>query len=102
MGGGGMTRETRAVATRVLVCDLCNEQIPEGEPGETGSITAGWIAHPVTPTTKRVWLLWPPGGRRRRMDWQESRKPENRHRQYDFHADCILRLIEANLWKPQP
>jgi hypothetical protein len=91
-----MTQTHRPKPTFMTVCDLCDEEIPEGQPGEGGSLTHGWIAHRVEmPRTKRVWLLWPPGERKRRQTWQEQQKPENRERRYDFHADCILRLVEA-------
>jgi len=90
-----MSEQIRPVQTRVEVCDLCGEILPKGEPGERGSLTAGFIAHRVTPSTKRAWLHWPPAGRERRMSWEDKRKPENRTRTYDFHADCILKLVEG-------
>lgn len=85
----------RPKPTLMTICDLCNEEIPDGEPDETGSLTRGWIAHKVEiPRTKKVWLLWPPDGRKRRQSWKEQQKPENSQRRYDFHADCILHLVE--------
>lgn len=90
-----MTRTERPRPTAMTVCDLCDEEIPDGQPGEGGSLTHGWIARRVEiPRTKRAWLLWPPANRKRRMPWEEKRKPENRERRYDFHADCILHLVE--------
>lgn len=82
---------------RATVCDLCDEEIPDdGKPGESGSLTHGWIAHKVEiPKTKRVWLSWPPAGRDRLMDWKEKQAPANKPRRYDFHADCILALVEG-------
>lgn len=93
-----MSRQSRPVPTQLLVCDLCNEEINESEPGERGSLTHGFIAHKVTSQTKWAWLYWPPAGRERGKPWEWKRQPENRERTYDFHADCILRLVEANLY----
>ena len=90
-----MSYTTRPKPTHMTVCDLCDEEIHEGQPGESGSLTTGWIAHKVEmPRTKRAWLLWPPDLRKRKWTWEQSQKPENRQRRYDFHADCILRLVE--------
>ena len=79
-----MSATTRPVAQQVTVCDLCDEIIPEVEPAERGSLTWGYIAHPVTNQTKRVWLIWP---RRKRT------APPVQEKHYDFHADCVGRLI---------
>lgn len=90
-----MTQTTRPKPTYMTVCDLCDEEIPKGQPGEGGSLTHGFIAHKVQmPRTKWVWLLWPPANRERRMSWEAKQKPENQERRFDFHADCILRLVE--------
>lgn len=102
-----MSGTMRPKPTRVTVCDLCDKEIPEGEPGERGSLTQGWIAHPVEmgdrPTgwrrTTHAWLQWPPGERLRRASYEKRMAdPEQfRQRRYDFHAECILRLIEGAL-----
>lgn len=92
-----MTTTKRLKATRMTVCDLCNEEIEDGTPDETGSITAGYIAHPVrTPKTKHAWFRWPPPSRVRKtvVGQRVARSEEFRPRVYDFHAECILRLIE--------
>lgn len=94
-----MSEQRRPKATRMTICDLCDGEIPEGKPDETGSLTTGYIAHPVTPKTKRAWLAWPPGGRKREGRWNAT---DLKERRYDFHAECILRLVEANLFTPAP
>lgn len=96
-----MSRQKRPVPTILLICDLCNEEIDDEHPGERGSLTHGFIAHKVeTPIIKYAYLIWPPAGRDRLKDHKWRSAPENKQRQYDFHADCILRLVEANLYEP--
>ena len=91
-----MSTAERPKATRMTICDLCDKEIPDGTPDETGSITAGYIEHPVTPKTKHVWLRWPPPSRSRRSTLRDrlDRPREYHVRVYDFHAECILRLVE--------
>lgn len=89
----------------MTVCDLCDEEIPDGEPSEKGSLTHGWLAYPVEtgerPTgwrhTAHAWLLWPPAERVRttRLEKRMADPEQFRERKYDFHAECILRLVES-------
>ena len=92
-----MSQDTRPKPTRMTICDLCDQEMDDSEnPGESGSLTDGWIAHKVEmPRTSRVWLIWPPAGRDRLMSHTESRRPRNFPRRYDFHAQCILKTIET-------
>lgn len=81
----------------MTVCDLCDKEIPDGQPDEVGSVTHGYIAHPVkAPKTRHAWLLWPPPSRKRGSSpAQRLSDPDQfRERRYDFHAECILRLVE--------
>ena len=99
-----MSTQTRAKPTRMTVCDLCDKEISDTEPGEIGSLTHGWLAHQVVvgdrPTgwqkTLHAWLQWPPAGRERRVSLERRlADPEQyRQRRYDFHAECILRVVE--------
>ena len=94
--GAEVSQTTRPKPTYMTVCDFCDQEIDDrGEPGESGSLTNGFIAHKVEmPRTKRVWLIWPPAGRDRLMSWKEKQTPRNSPRRYDFHAQCILTVIE--------
>lgn len=81
----------------MTVCDLCNEEIPDGTPDEAGSLTHGYIAHRVeSPKTKHAWLRWPPSSRERKTDLRRRMADPEQflERAYDFHAECILRLVE--------
>lgn len=93
-----MSQHMRPVSTLVTLCDLCGKEIPEPrEAFMSGSVTAGYIAHPVTPQTKRAWLTWPPVN----APWFTSKHPELaeiKTRRYDFHAECIVSLVETNLF----
>lgn len=86
-----MSTQSRPIPTRVDVCDLCDQVIPDDPPDERGSLTWGYIAHRVTAKTKHAWLSWPPGGRSTGRNVSRPREP---YRHYDFHAECILRLVE--------
>jgi len=96
-----MSNQQRPVPTTVTVCDLCGEVLPgknDYEYDETGSVTRGHNGVPVeTPRVKRAFLQWPPAWRqyypRRHRYTDEEMKPKR----YDFHAECILNLVEANL-----
>ena len=100
-----MSTDTRPKPTHMTVCDLCDREIPDGHPGERGSLTYGWLAHKVEmgerPTgwrrTLHAWILWPPAERTRLNRYEKLRAdPEQyRQRKYDFHAECILRVVEA-------
>ena len=92
--------------TSVLLCDICGEEIQEttyrgGQDHrgqvtreahgiEQGSVTFGWIAHTVSNLTRRGYLLWPPGSWARTKAWNELPPSVT----YDFHGECILRLVE--------
>lgn len=100
-----MSQTTRPKPTYMTVCDLCDEEIDDERrnPGEAASLTAtapagslghGYGPHAEVPKQRRVWLLWPPAGRDRLMPWQEKKHPRNAPRRYDFHAQCILDLVE--------
>lgn len=85
-----MSSQVRPVETVVTVCDLCGEVIPAST-GSTdrGSLIAGYIAHDVTPVTKRAWLRWP--------DLDRQTELRRKTVDYDFHGRCITDLVEANL-----
>jgi hypothetical protein len=90
-----MTETFRPVSMLVTVCDLCDKVIPKLDTDEVGSLTYGYLIPKVLPHTKTVRLLWPPDGRKRRLDWKELQEPENRERRYDFHAQCVLDALET-------
>ena len=93
-----MARTERPKIISMTVCDLCDEEIPNDgyEPGESGSLTHGFIDHKVhTPFTKLARLIWPPAGRDQRRSFEEMGRPENKPRVYEFHAQCIRDLVEA-------
>jgi hypothetical protein len=85
-----VSTESRPVAQLVTVCDLCGETLPDDlDAMERGSLTHGFLSHSVhlgvSGRTKHAWLIWP---RRKRLG------PAVREVHYDFHADCIGRLVE--------
>lgn len=97
-----MSNQLRPKPTHVVVCDLCGKEIPEYDKQEQGGLTYSGYYHGgpvIIPKTKKVSFSWPGSERRRKMTYEEERLPENRPRQYDFHAQCILDLVEANLYK---
>lgn len=83
------------------VCDLCGEEIPEvTDKRELGNILGGvmeserWAKTP-TSLRKRVTLRWPPEHKPRPI------APDGgigERRRYDFHGECIAKLVEASLF----
>lgn len=109
-----MSRGQIPKATSVILCDICGNEIadstyhggvdhrgqvtretndltPAGHGTLTGSLLFGWIARTVSNRTRHAQLTWPP------PSWDRT-KPFNerpRKKTYDFHGECILRLVEG-------
>lgn len=49
----------------------------------------------ATTETKVMRMRWPSSRWRQKASFEETRKPENRQREYDFHGECLLNLVEA-------
>ena len=100
-----MSRDVRPRPTIMTICDLCDQEIEDrGNPHEFASLTHGYIAGRVQlPETKHVRFWWHPrswsGSKNTYNDRDVDRngKPVTDRRQYDFHARCILFLVEENL-----
>lgn len=84
--------------TRITICDICGGELPErgkrDDPDMFGTIVGGY-GHKATVETKVMRLHWPSSKWRDKASQEERRKPENRYRDYDFHGECILNLVEA-------
>lgn len=109
-----MSAETRPKPTHIIACDICGEEIPEstyrggrdhrgtltreGHGVYTGSVLFGWIARTVSNVTARAHLTWPPPSWSRTKKWDERPAP----RTYDFHGECILRLVEDAAAQREP
>ncbi len=92
----------------VTVCDLCDGEIDNGNRhDEWGSLLRGASGPPVTERTKTFQLFWPSGSRQRSRAGKPIHgrgnkrgayfDPQYTERQYDFHAECILRLVEHSV-----
>ena len=40
-------------------------------------------------------MRWPSYSWRKKATYEEQRKVENHERNYDFHGECLLNLVEA-------
>lgn len=89
-----MTQKIRSTPTLVTVCDLCNEEITDQQRGDGGELLHGHKRTPVTEKTGWARMYWPTSNWSRKRDWRETSKPENQPRQYDFHGECIVRLVQ--------
>lgn len=85
----------RPVDTYVDICDLCDEILEKTAGGQdVGSLTHGYLSHEVNiPKTKRVWFSWPPRSRSGRTTPEQVIAETAMSKQYDFHAECILKLL---------
>lgn len=95
-----MSSQMRPQQTLMTVCDLCDEPITSENHARNASLVHGYGSFDGAagkPKAKAWYLLWNPrnwpGGRAPR--WEESRLPENTYRHYDFHTECILKLVET-------
>ena len=95
-----MSSQMRPRETLMTVCDLCDEPITTDNHARKASLVHGYggVATPEERARVGWWyLLWHPrdwpGGRAPR--WEEGRWPENTYRHYDFHTECILKLVET-------
>lgn len=82
-----------------VICDLCGEVIPKGtDEAEVGHLTGVRSGHErggkVKKSTKHVMFSWPSFQFRNRIPYVEKNMPENRNRNYDFHAKCVLDAVE--------
>ena len=89
-----MSYEKRQLETHQIVCDLCGQHILTApNPEDHGSLAGGYLSAPITRRTKRIWLMWPTPGWLRQA--REKLGPlAYRERKYDFHAECIVLLVE--------
>lgn len=96
-----MSYQLRLKQVDVQVCDLCGEEITEcTTKGEIGSVMGGVVESErgeKTPTAvrKRVYLRWPPRPAPPKCLTDYSGV---KLREYDFHGECIVRLVEGNLF----
>ncbi len=87
-----MSHERRPRLTRMLICDLCNEEIPEQE-WSNGMSRANVMSYispaPGKVTNRTIWALlsWRGGLNRQTGEREKSVS-------YDFHGKCIVALVE--------
>lgn len=96
-----MSNQTRAIPTPVVVCDLCDEVLKDdGNNLKRASLVHGYGGVPREEKPKaRAWhLRWSPsdwtGPHRPTFEEQRANEERYRTRTYDFHAECLLRLVE--------
>lgn len=99
-----MSNQTRAVPTQVVVCDLCDGVLKDGDNNlKRASLVHGYGGMPHAEKAKaRAWhLRWSPSDwvGRHRPTFEEQRSNEERYRtrEYDFHTECLLRLVEDKI-----
>lgn len=93
---GRMSIQTRAKPTSLTICDLCDKEINPQADDDYGDLFAGYGRGPVTEKTGHARMWWPTSKWSRRRDWKETQRPENRGRRYDFHGECIVRLVQKH------
>lgn len=88
-----MSYATRPKPVGMMVCDLCDEEIPEGHEKQlSGSLIGGYISYTPSPLTEHVWFAtWFAD---RLKNWRHSHaRPNADGKKYDFHYRCIERLV---------
>lgn len=95
-----MSNRVRPKATRMTVCDLCDEEILEGTyPTDVASVTSGYIAHPFAEKTKRAWLHWPQRDKPM-TSYEQNRANEAKRVEWDFHAECLVDALRPLVAPP--
>ena len=85
-----MSTQNRPKLTRMTICDLCDEVIPDGTyPNDTASVTNGYLSHPFTQKTKWAWLTWPQKDKPH-TTWEQERENDKIRVEWDFHAECLV------------
>lgn len=97
-----MSHDTRPKPTLMTICDLCDQEITDHQKTDSGSLGREY-GRPVTlPRTTYAWLIWPGADRRRRKRHEDLKADgELLDRQYDFHGECILAVVEAAIAERQ-
>lgn len=94
-----MSMQRRPVEQFTTVCDLCNEILTQTDMEMRGTLGIEYGSPVSLPRTKRVQWFWP-GSRRKRTHSVEFQNQTEMAKVYDFHGECLQRLIEANLCRP--
>ena len=85
-----MAYVTRPKPTSMIVCDLCDEEIAQGEDGGLSRANLMTKYSPIIQATNRWEHLI--------LSWGRSRtRPEERTVSYDFHGKCIAALVEREI-----
>lgn len=93
-----MSRQARPVSTIQTICDLCDEAMTDEQPAKTASLVHGYGGTPDRQAATAWYLLWDPRNWPgfRRPTWEEQQRDKKRwaYRHYDFHTECLLRVVE--------
>jgi len=91
-----MSHQMRPVSTVQVICDLCDEPISEERAYKRASLVHGYGGNPDKAKAPAWYLLWDPRNWPGGPPWdQRQANPEKwRTRTYDFHTECLLRVVE--------
>lgn len=92
-----MSQQSRPRPMRMTICDLCDHEIASdgSDHDNRASLQHGFRRQ--TAETRALWLRWPRGSWLRTASWEARSAPENQEREWDFHVDCIARLVSDNV-----
>jgi len=83
------------VEVAVTLCDICGEVIPDNlKNDEKGRLLADSWSSTAKATDKKITFRWPTWRKFEEFPPEERYVQGNQPKEYDFHGECLMRVIQ--------